>query len=113
VLDTTDLRNTGSSTFRWSQLNVKTIVCDDVATPNVLPVKFSVQNLTKSIEFSKFMNATLLKHDGFSFYQILADGNCLPLEDDCQNIGSTRASLIGVYSKFFYGVLVGLSDVTL
>jgi len=67
----------------------------------------------KSIEFSTFMNAALLKHNGQSFYQISAAGNFLPLEDYRRNIGSMSASFIGVYSKFFYGVFEGISDETL
>ena len=75
VPDITENRNIGTSTLRWNQLNVKTIVCDDVATPNVPSMNFSVHNFMKSIEFNTLMNATLLKHDGQTFYQISAAGN--------------------------------------
>jgi hypothetical protein len=66
----------------------------------------------KSIEFNTLMNATLLKHNGQTFYQISATGNFLPLEDDVRNFGSTSFSFIGTYSKFLNGVLVGISDAT-
>ena len=68
VPDTRDYRNICSSTFRWNQLNVKIIVCDDIATPNVPSMNFSVQKFMKSIEFNTLMNATLLKHNGKTFY---------------------------------------------
>jgi hypothetical protein len=59
------------------------------------------------------MNATLLKHNGETFYQISEARNFLPLEDDRESIGSTSASFIGACSKLLYGVLVGISDVNL
>jgi len=50
VPDTTNFRNISSSTFSWNQLNVKTIVCVDVTTPNAPSMNFSVHNFMKSIE---------------------------------------------------------------
>ena len=94
VPDKTDLRNISSSTFRWNQLDVKTIVCDDVTTPNVPSMNFSVHNFMKSIEFNKFMNAALLKHDGKIFCHFSQAGNFVPLESGKRNLGSTSAGFI-------------------
>jgi hypothetical protein len=113
VPDATEVRNIGSPSFKWNQLHVKTISCDDVATPNVPSMDFSILNFMKSIEFSTFMNATLLKHNGESFYQISQAGNFLPLQSGVRNLGSTSAGFIGVHSAFFYGFLVSISDESL
>ena len=74
VPDTTNLRNIGIPGLRWNQLNVKIIVCDDVKTQDVSSMNFFVNNFIMSIEFNILTNATLLKHDGHTFYQITAAG---------------------------------------
>ena len=74
----------------------KKIVRDDVVTSNVPSMIFSVHNFMKSIEFITFMNATLLKHKGQTFYKISQARNLLPLESGVRNLGSTSAGFIGV-----------------
>jgi hypothetical protein len=113
VPDTTNLRSLGTPTYRWNQFHVKNIISEDIRTTDIPSVNDLLDNLKRTIDWDPFFNATILRHNGVSFFQITQSGNFLPLQGNVRNLGSLSASFVGVHSNFFYGFLVGVSDLTL
>ncbi len=70
VPDTTNLRSLGTPTYRWNQLHIKNVISEDIRTTDIPSVNDLLDNLRRAIDWDPFLIATVLRHNGVSFFQI-------------------------------------------